>query len=605
MPEAAEFSPEANRRKTAVQAFLASLMTSAKTSVLYKPGHTMVLQIADRMIALLLKTLGGEQTLTLEVKARTVIIEDIVLPESAEVSAFASSLHTLGVGGVLFTNRISQEGMCEFFRALTAKPDEKRTLSDLQKTLQNTRIEGLTLSFILSFVTTGETEVKEQKPGSLTEDQIAAFLKAPILPDFMTLILHQNEDLRGKEAESVTSLIERLLYREVSVEKFEEGMPWDLYDPRIKGRWLEFRRLMEWKPKVRGRRSDKAAVPAWSRPVLASWAAVFVDTDLERVHDHRVHEHKESMIWALEETHRILDHPVGPSQPKFALAAYLRLLQGFSRDGRVDILLAEFDRWRAMESDPAFAKAFAGFRDGVREKVLGPVFAEQFVQHLSTLPLASAEVLRKVADFCLFLGDDIMPLLLEELRRLSDKDLRARFCVLIAAVARVMGFDLLLKTLSDADWFLVTNVIGILAEIGRPEAAKQVAPVLMHGHAKAREAAMKFLTKYGGDDAADGLAHFIAATPHREETAKAVIALSLLRAAGIDKRLLEAYPKVPDYGTKVSIVMALGRFPGPEAIRFLKQTARRTWYEVFTGLNKELRHAAKHALEQMKHEGHV
>ncbi|MFA6317768.1 MAG: hypothetical protein WC943_10150 [Elusimicrobiota bacterium] len=603
MPEAAEYNAEFNRRKTAVQAFLTSLMASAKTSILYKPGHVMSLQIADRMLGMLQKTLGGEQTLTLEVKAKTVVIEEIALPETPEVAAFASSLHTLGVGGVLFTNRMTQESMCDFFRALMVKVDEKHTLSDLQKALQNTRIEGMTLSFILSFVSTGETEAKEQKPGDLSEDQIAAFLKAPTLADFLTFLLHQNEDLRGKEAEAVTGHIDRLLYKELSVQRFEEAMPWALYDPRIRQRWDWFRRTAAWKPKTRGRRAEKASAAAWSRPILASWAAAVDDAELERISDHRVHEHRESMVWALEETHRILDRPVGPSQPKFALAAYLRLLREFARDGRVDILLAEFDRWTAMEKAPAFAKLYAGFRQGVRDKVVTPVFAELFVQHLGSVPMASAEVLRKVADFCLFLGEDLVPMLLEELRRLSDKDLRQRFCVLLAAVGRGPGFDHILKALSDDDWFLVVNVIGIVTEIGRPEAVKHVAPVLMHPHAKAREAAMKFITKFGGADAADGLAHFIAASPHREETPKAVIALSLLRAAGIDKRLLEAYPKVPDYATKVSLITALGRFPGPEAIRFLKETARRTWYEVFTGLNKELRQAAKGALEQMRQEG--
>ncbi|MBI4676409.1 MAG: HEAT repeat domain-containing protein [Elusimicrobia bacterium] len=605
MPETVDSAAELNRKKTAVQGFLTALMTSAKTSVLYNPGHTMVLQIADRMLAMLQKTLGGEQTLTLEVKSKTVRVEEIPLPEGGEVTAFATALHTLGVGGVLFTNRITQGGMCDLFRVLTSKVDEKNTLSDLQKALQSTRIEGLQFSFILTFVSTGETEEKDQKPGELTEDQLAAFLKARTLPDFLTLLLHQSEDLRGKEAETVTGLIDRLLYKEVSLERFEEAMPWPLYDPRIKARFAEFRSLMAWKPKVRGRRASKEAIPAWSKHVLASWVAACDDHDLERIHYHRVHEHKESMVWALDEVHRILDAPAAPSQPKYAVASYVRLLRELSRDGRVDILLNEFDRWRAMETDPCTAKLFADFKNQVQDKVVGPVFAEHFAAHLGTVPMSSAEVVRKVADFCLFLGEELMPLLLEDLRRLSDKDLRARFCTLLAVVGRSMGFEHLLKALADDDWFLVSNVIGIVTEIGRPEAAKQVAPVLMHSHAKAREAAMKFLTKFGGPDAADGMARFIAETPHREETAKAVIALSLLRAPGVDKRLLEAYPKAPDYETKVALVRALGRFPGPEVIRFLKETARRTWYEIFTGLNKELRLAAKVALETMRKGGHA
>ncbi|MBI5210616.1 MAG: HEAT repeat domain-containing protein [Elusimicrobia bacterium] len=603
MAEPVEYSPELNRRRTALQAFLTSLVASAKTSGLYKDGHPMIVQIGERIVNLLQKTLAGEQNITLEVKSKTVLVDETPLPETPEVTFFASSLHTVGVGGVLFTNRLSVTGMLEFFKVLTLKPDEKNTLGDIQKSLQAARIEGMQLVFIQSFVSTGETEQKEEKPGGLTEDQVAAFTRAKTLPDFLTMLLHQNDALRGKEAEAVSTLLERALYREVSLEKLDEGMPWALYDPRIKERFQRFCAAMAYKPKFRGTRPKKGPGPAWSREALASWVAVFDNADLERIHDHRSHDKKDSSAWALEMTHRILDNPASPSHPKYATMSYVRLLRELVQDGRVDILVSEFDRWRAMGANPATAKFFADFRKQVQERVVNQVFAEQFVLHLGSLPFSDASILRQAADFCVFLGDDFVPLLLEELRRLSDKELRSKFCTLLTAVGRSVGIAHLVKALADEDWFLVVNVIGILSEIADLAAAKHVAPVLQHGHAKAREAAMRFLTKFGGADAADGLAGFIAATPHYEETAKAVIALSLLREPGVDRRLLEAYPKTPDYATKVSIVTALGRFPGPEVIRFLKETARRTWYEVFTGLNKELRNAAKHALAQIREEG--
>ncbi|MBI5624949.1 MAG: HEAT repeat domain-containing protein [Elusimicrobia bacterium] len=603
MSETADQGVELGRRKTAIAAFLASLMTSAKTSVLYKAGHPMIVQIADRMLALLQKTLGGEQTLTLEVKAKTVRFEDTPLPEGGETTAFATALHTLAVGGILFTNRINQAGMCELFRILTSKVDEKNTLADLQKALQSARIEGLQFNFILTFVSTGETETKEQAPGQLSEDQLTAFLKAESLPDFLTLLLHQSEDLKGKEAETVTGLLDRVLYREVGLERFEEAMPWKLYSPRIRERFRELVGRMAWKPKVRGRRASKADVQAWSEPVLASWAALYDEADLARANDHRIHEHRESLGWALEEVHRILDAPAAPSQPKFALATYLRVLRDLCVQGRVDVLLREFPRWAAMAKDPSMAKLHADFKTRLRDRLVNPIFTEHLAAHLGTPAMADPPAVAAAADLCLFLGPDLMPFLLEELRRLSDKDLRARFCAFLALVAKGMGSEHLLNAVSDTDWFLVVNVLGILSELGLPESVARVAPVLMHEHAKAREAAMKFLIKFGGPAAADGMARFVAETPHREDVPKAVIALSLLRTPGIEKRLLAAYPKVPDYETRVSLVRALGRFPGHEVIRFLKETSRRSWYEIFTGVNKELRLAAKHALEQLRKEG--
>ena len=100
----------------------------------------------------------------------------------------------------------------------------------------------------------------------------------------------------------------------------------------------------------------------------------------------------------------------------------------------------------------------------------------------------------------------------------------------------------------------------------------------------------------------DGFAQLAATTQDPEEAGRVIIALSRLSHPQLDAKLIDIYPKVSDYKTKVSVVLALGRFPTDRSIKFLIPVARRTWYEIVTSLNKDLRKAAKGSLEQIRKE---
>jgi HEAT repeat protein len=271
----------------------------------------------------------------------------------------------------------------------------------------------------------------------------------------------------------------------------------------------------------------------------------------------------------------------------------------------VEVLLQEFDRWKAMPEDLTMAPLFADFQKSLREKVVKPIFAEPFVAQLATIAVSDADTLDRLAAFAVFMGEDFVPLLLEQMRNVQDKDHRARLCALLTQVGKSVGVKPLVEALADPDWFLVVNVVGILNDVADPANATAVAPCLKNGHPKVREAAVKFLGKFGCVEGASALADFIGTTTHAEETGKAVIAISLLSLPGIDEMLLKAYAQAQDYQTKVSVVRGLGRQGSAKVVAFLKETARRSWYEILSGLNKELRKAAKEALESVKKEGHA
>lgn len=587
------YSPELNAKKTAASAFLGTLVTSAKTALLYKPGHPSIAAIATRTIQVLQRSLGQETTLTLDIKAKTVALEESELAETPEIVAFAAALHTLGIGQILFTNRIAPEGMVELFKILAAKPDDKNSLTHLQKAVQQVRIDGLQMVFILNFIVTGEQEQVEQKPGQLTEEQVLAFIRARTLSDFLALLLRQNEELHGKEAEAVTILLDDALHRDIPLEKLEAELPWSLYDPRIKARYDEHRAAAAWAPKApRARRAP------WSGPGIVSWAGFFENADLKRMEEHHAHDKVFALKVALPEAKRLLDAANADSPRKYAGYAYARLIGELARDGGIGVMILELPRWKALVEGSAIERALALM---LKDKVCCMPAAERLIESLGSAALDPSDP--QTIEFCVFAGEEFLPMLLDCLRGVQDKEQRARLCVLLGRLAQRLGDKAIVAGLRDEDWFLVVNCVGILSELGLSARVAEVAPLLKHGHRKVREGAVKFLGKFGGSAAVDALAEFAAAGKHPEEVGKAVITLSLLSDAAVGAKLIEAYGKTQSYQTKVALVRALSRFPGADSVRLLTSVARRNWYEVLSGLNKELRQAARESLEQYRKEG--
>lgn len=604
MAEAPEYSPELNAKRTNIAAFLTALTTSAKTSGLYKPGHPSILMIGERVVNLLNRTLGQETNLTLDIKAKTVLIEESEIPDSAEVSGFAVALHTLGIGQVLFTNRVTKEGMVDFFKVLTVKPDEKNTLTDVQKAVQDVKIDGLQLVFILNFVVTGEQEEVDVPPGQLSEEQIQAFIRAETLPDYLALLAHQNEQVHGKEAEKVSDLLDGTIFREVPVERFEAEMAWARYDPRIRTRWEELRASAAWTPKPRGPSSRKGTPrQRWEGRGLASWAATMDSAEIQLRHNHHPMEKKDSLRFSVDKVHSILGGGGSPAQTKYGVMAYVRLLAELGRDGNLPALLAEFDLWKAMGRNPAAAAHFSDLKKGIESKVAVAILAEQMVQFLLQVP-AGKEALEPLAAFCAFLGPGFVPLLLEQLRNVQDKDHRGKLCSLMVLVGGIVGSGPLLAALKDEDWFLVVNVVGILGEMGAAENAPHYGPLMMHSHRKVRDAVARLLAKAGGPAAVENMGKFVMAHNDGSEVAQVVIKLSLLTDPGVGPALAAAYRKAATYESKVAIATALGRHGGGETVAILKEALRRTWFEILTGRKKELHDAAKHSLELLKKEGH-
>lgn len=587
MPEGAAPKAQEQQKRAAVEFFVGGLMKAAKSVSLYKPGHVMIGQTVERSLQQLKAAVGQEPNIVLEIKAKSVLFDETDLTETPEIVTFASGMHTLGVGQILFTPQITPEGMLQFMKLLIAKPTEEKSLTDLQKDIQTLRIDGMQMVFIQSFVVTGEQE-EEQMPGQLTEEQILALVGAKTLPDFLTMLLAQNEPLIGKEPEAITVLLDQVLNRDVSLEKFQEDMPWSYYDERIRERWNVF---------FQDLRSRKK----WLRHRMESGLGVFSEQDLAALKSRHTHEAADAFRFSLDAVHSVMEKPAGERQPKYALFAYGRLLEDLGRGGDLDRLLKECDLWRALATDKKWAAYLVQLQSDVQDRIPSAGLAAALAAKVGGLQEIGDEF-QRLQGFSMTLGKRMLPLLLEELRQMGDKDARQRLCRLLAALGRQFGGGPLIRALGDQDYFQVVLVIGVLAEMGLPDLVDHLAPLLAHKHAKVRQTAVRTLGRVGGAKAAEALFGMIRSGEHPEEAAQAVTSVSLMTEPDLDKRLIEAYPGLKDYEMKVAVAAALGRLPSQKTREFLETQAKQSWYEWLSGLNKKLRMTAKASLEQARKE---
>ncbi|MBI2361808.1 MAG: HEAT repeat domain-containing protein [Elusimicrobia bacterium] len=589
--------PAARKRREAIETLIAALVKSSRTIILYKPGHTLIGQVVERVLGMLRGAVGDEPNIQLDIKAKQVLVDEEPLTELPELVSFAVSLHTLGIGQVLLTARLGPEGLEQFMRILTWKADEKRTLSDLQKAVAETRIDGLQIISIMSFIVTGEEEEVVQKIGQLSEEELLALEAARTLPDFLHLLLRQNERLTSREADQLTALFDGALEGLSAVEDLEAQVPWSLYDARVRARWD-------------GLRADLAGRTLWTRAPLVSELSLLDRGDRAFLAGHASHDAGASARHALSSVHALLDSPVGERQPRFALQAYVRLLDDMSRAGNVEGLLGEFGLWRSKSSDPRWGAHLAALRPQVEGVVPRAAVAEGMVRRLSERG-AEAGVTEELRDFALSLGPAVMPLLVDELRRTTDKSAQKALSALLAALSHTLGAGAVAEALGDEDYFVVLQALAILDEIGYPQLSEKAAPLLRHPHPKTRSAVVRALGRSGTLPSAIALGAFIGEGEFPEEARLGAMALSQMQGVEAGKLLVAAYGANEDYETRVAIATSLSRQAGPEVESFLESITRQTFrqwlkglFGRLTGAPRDLREAALRSLAEVRKELH-
>jgi len=403
------------------------------------------------------------------------------------------------------------------------------------------------------------------------------------VPDFLCLLLQQNERLPGRQARFITDLLVSALHREISAQKFEADMLWSRLDPRIRERWVRFQ-------------DDLHKRAKWDRPALVSELATLTEDDLERIRSQRSLRPREALLYALDKARSVLKHPVGEKQPRFSLLAYSGMLFDLGASGSIGVLLEEHAFFKSLGSEGGMGDHQAALAKLVEEKVPSHGLAAGLASWLDAVG-PETEQFRQAVEFAVWLGAKIVPLLVDQLRQSPNKAARRGLCSLLAALSRKFGERPLLSALADSDHEQVIQALRILSDLGLPDTVQHISALLYHPEPRVREAAVQALGRIGGPVVVNALIRFVKARVPSAEALRALAAVSSLREEGVAGKLLEAYPRV-GYEVQVGIVSALGRFQDDGTRAFLEPIAKGTLMERLKGRNKELRLAARAALKR-------
>lgn len=171
----------------------------------------------------------------------------------------------------------------------------------------------------------------------------------------------------------------------------------------------------------------------------------------------------------------------------------------------------------------------------------------------------------------LHLGAEVVSPLVRELTAASDLSARRAYRDTLVALDGV-GVPLLEDMIGDQRWFVVRNMVGILAEIRSADAAEHFARTIHHADARVRRETILALTKYGDEQAVPLL---VKALTDREASlrAAAALGLGLTKSQSAVAPLLDRLAAETDAESLVEMLRALGRIGNPRAIPALAERA--------------------------------
>jgi len=205
--------------------------------------------------------------------------------------------------------------------------------------------------------------------------------------------------------------------------------------------------------------------------------------------------------------------------------------------------------------------------------------------------------LEEVRIYLTFLRPNSIPSLIQVLGELSDSKPRRMLCDVICEIGK-NSVEIISTFINDPRWYLVRNIVYILARIGKEQALPTIQRSFNHAEARVRREAVQALGSIGGPKA---LGMLVKAVADEDVRIRIIAALNLAKV-GKDAslpHLLEIvqskeFPKREKAEIK-AFFEAIGMIGSNEAIRPLqKLLEQRGW---FGKKNSEIQIGAANALE--------
>lgn len=184
---------------------------------------------------------------------------------------------------------------------------------------------------------------------------------------------------------------------------------------------------------------------------------------------------------------------------------------------------------RAILDDPPFPKSRSVIVDGVLAALMTPQLTKEATS------LVTNENRDQIIEFMLMLGSPAVRRVLERLAIEEDAAARRSLIDLLAVLARDNPTPLL-TSLSDGRWYVVRNVVAILAKTGLPLAAEPIRQTTTHADPRVRLEALRGLVRLNNREAAPSVLIALADPEERVHSGAAGL-LRSLEAGTFEERL--------------------------------------------------------------------
>jgi hypothetical protein len=220
------------------------------------------------------------------------------------------------------------------------------------------------------------------------------------------------------------------------------------------------------------------------------------------------------------------------------------------------------------EQQPWRNDAFTHLRTALQR----PQLLEEAVIHAFTLE--RDQMIREVHPYLEFIGDPMAWHLVDRLGNENDRTRRGRLVDAIRSMGST-AIPALMAALSSPTWFLVRNVLTLLADLGDAGCVPNILPLLRHPEPRVRRTAVRALWKLGGPVAEP---HLVAQMKETDaETMQEILfALGQLRSESSLPQIVElAQDKRVRDQLRIQALDALGHIASPKATPALLECLRR------------------------------
>lgn len=208
---------------------------------------------------------------------------------------------------------------------------------------------------------------------------------------------------------------------------------------------------------------------------------------------------------------------------------------------------------------------------------------------------------KEISNYLALLPGESVPYLLDILAEEEQMSMRRLLCEIVVRVGK-LNMACLRQRLADPNWFLVRNIVWILAMIKDPESIQYLTPLLQHENVGVRLEAITALGELGGA----GIFEWLIVGLNDKNSRVRQLSVEWLGNLG-DKRAVEILTKIVKktdplgltIDLKKEAIAALGATRVAEVIPFLTKLAKKKWWS-FLGPPKELAAAAQNALQKNK-----